>query len=383
VRPLLLTLVLAVSTATAQKPADDPGFAKLPGPVLRIADSARIDVKTAGLEAPFTLFPGPKGSVLVYWQWGNVTAFDSLGRRIWGKQSKRGERDIAEISQVGWRGNEMWVSDAAFSQIALLDQYGNVTKSIELPSWVRPSFSQRKTFPVFESMRVYSLYEDGTMLVIPRSPVKITGATSYEENSNYLLKINEDGIIQRMVAKFPSNMMSGKRADGEKFRIQNPLNQSISRVSADGMRAMLISVDTSDAKFDTVVVRAVNERGDTVFTQKFGYPAQHLTETQMDSVGRSQWGGDSEYREPRQKLLGHRGPAIASVAYDIDKSLWITLRGNASSRSVVGIDAAGKFIGKLQLPAKRTVRAANLGRLWIGDARNDSRGDLVRYRLAR
>lgn len=382
-RPLSLTLLLAASAALAQTPVADPGFSRLPGPVLRVADSVRIDVKAAGLEAPFTLFPGPKGSVLVYWQWGNVTAFDSLGRRIWGKQSKRGERDIAEISQVGWRGDEMWVSDAGFSQIALLDQYGNVTRSIELPSWVRPSFSQRKTFPVFEGMRVVSRYDDGTMLVVPRSAMKITGATSYDENSTYLLKINEDGIIQRTIARFPSNMMSGKRPNGESFRMQNPLNQSIFRVSPDGMRAMLVSVDTSNAKLDTVVVRALNERGDTVFTQKFTYPAWHLTETQMDSVGRMQWGTDTEYRELRLKLLGRRGPAVTSIAMDIDKSLWITMRGNASSRSVVGIDASGKFIGKFQLPAKRVVRAANLGKIWIGDFRSDARADLVRYRLVK
>jgi hypothetical protein len=29
------------------------------------------------------------------------------------------------------------------------------------------------------------------------------------------------------------------------------------------------------------------------------------------------------------------------------------------------------------------VKAANMGQLWIGDVRNDQRGDLVRYRVVR
>jgi hypothetical protein len=50
---------------------------------------------------------------------------------------------------------------------------------------------------------------------------------------------------------------------------------------------------------------------------------------------------------------------------------------------VVGIDAAGKFIGKFELPARRVVKAANMGRVWVGEARGDQTGDLVRYRITR
>lgn len=383
-RFFLPALLIAGSAAIAQKPIDDPAFVRLPGPALKIADSLRIDVKQAKLETPLTLFPGPKGGLVVYSQWSTVTAFDSLGRRIWGSEKpERGSRDIAEISAFGWRGNQMWVSDAAFSQIALLDQYGNVEKSIELPSWVRPSFSNRKSFPVFEQMRVLALYDDGTMLVVPRGEMKVTGATTYDEKSAYILKINEDGIIQRTVAKLPSSTMWGKTDKGENFRFQNPLNQWFYRVSFDGMRTVVMSVDTSNAKVDTVIVRALNEKGDTVYTQKFAYPAQRFTETQIDSIGRGQWGNDTEYRERRTKLLPRRVPAVVGTTLDVDKTFWISLRGNGSMRSVVGIDPTGKFVGKFQLPHRRVVRAANMGKLWIGEFRSDMRGDLVRYRLVK
>ena len=380
-KKLSFALLLVASSATAQR-ASDPGFARLPGPTLRIADSLRIDTRAAKLENPLTVFPGPKGGLIVYSQWRAVTAFDSLGRRIWSKGDERSSerREVAEVTAFGWRGNEMWVSDAAWSQIALLDQYGNVTKSLELPSWVRPTFSNRKAFPVFESMSVLSLYDDGHMLVMPRGDNLSAAAKDFDENARYLVRINEDGIIQRTVAKFPSSSVLAKDSEGQ-FRYQNPLNQWLFRAAPDGKRVIVVGVDTLAPRTDTVVVRALGEKGDTVFVKKFAYPALSFSETQIDSVGRSMWGNDTDYRERRTKLLPRRAPTVVSVAMDADKSVWLTLRGNATSRSVVGIDAAGNFIGKFELPARRVVKAANLGRVWIGEANNSVRGDLVRYRL--
>jgi hypothetical protein len=72
---------------------------------------------------------------------------------------------------------------------------------------------------------------------------------------------------------------------------------------------------------------------------------------------------------------------VQEFVMDIDKSVWLTLRGNGSTRPVVGFDAAGKPIGKFLLPHRRVVRAANLGGLWIGEFRYEQRGDLVRYRM--
>jgi hypothetical protein len=390
VKNLFIAFLLAASTASAQRLTPDPEFARLPGPALRIADSLKIDVQKLKIEPPLYLYPAPKGGLILYAQWRSVWSFDSLGRRLWSKshswsdEDKKDRRDrseVGEVTAVGWDEKGMWVSDAAWQQVALLDQYGNVTKSLELPSWVRPTFSNRKSFPVFESMRIFSRYPDGSMLVSPRGSMSITGATSYDPNSMYLLRINEDGIIQRTVAKYPSATVRAKDDQGREFNFTNPLHQSWSMVSPDGMRTVLISVDTSAAKADTVVLRALNDRGDTVWTQKFAYAAQHYNETQADSIARARWGNDTEYRERRLKLLPRRAIVVAASALDIDRSVWLTLRGSGSTRPVVGFDASGKPLGKFLLPARRAVRAANMGALWIAEMRSDQRGDLVRYRM--
>ncbi len=384
----LLAAVTATAPAAAQRLVPDPAFAKLPGPSLRIADSTRVDLQTNKLEPPLNVIPGPKGGVVVYAQWRSVTSFDSAGKRLWSKGQDRNNpddrREVGEITAFGWDAKEMWVSDAQWGQIALLDQYGNVTKSLELPSWVRPSFSNRKSFPVFESMRVLGRYPDGDMLVHPRNSMSITGATGYDQDATYLLRIDENGIIQRTVAKFPSNILRRKDDKGQEFSFSNPHNQWLYRVSPDGMRVVVVNVDTSAAKTDTVVVRALNDKGETLWTQKFGYPAIAYSDTQVDSISRAWWGNyDTEGRERRAKHVPRRGITVQQFVMDPDKSVWITLRGNGSTRPVVGIDAAGKPIGKLLLPARRMVRAANFGALYVGEVRAEQRGELVRYRVVK
>jgi hypothetical protein len=389
VKKLSIALLFAISAAQAQRLVPDPAFARLPGPALRVTDSLKIDVQGLKIEPPLYLFPGPKKSLILYAQWRSVWSFDSLGKRLWSKTHSWGDNDktdrrdrseIGEVSAVGWDASGTWVADGAWRQIALLDEYGNVSKSIEQPSWVRPTFANRRSFPVFEEMRIYARYPDGSFLVIPRNSMEITGATTYDKDANYLLKVNEDGIIQRTIAKFPSSTIRRKEGDRE-FTFSNPLNQSAVRVSPDGQRAVVFSVDTSAAKSDTVVLRALNDRGDTVWTQKFAYPTLAYSDTQLDSVARARWGNDTEYRERRMKYMPRRATAVVEFIMDADKSVWVTLRGNGSTRPVVGFDAAGKPIGKLLLPNRRVVRAANMGDLWIAELRFDQRGDLVRYRL--
>jgi hypothetical protein len=389
VKNLSIALLLTASAASAQRLVPDPAFARLPGPTLRIADSLKIDLQKLKIEPALYPFPAPNGGLILYAQWSSVWGFDSLGKRQWSKgwsnndndRNRKDRPEVGEVTAVGWDANGTWVSDAAWSQIALLDQYGNVAKSIELPDWVRPSFSNRKTFPVFEAMRVYARYPDGSMLVIPRGSMSIAGTTSYDPDMNYLLKISEDGIIQRTIAKFPSNVLRRKTADGKEFTFQNPLNQSAVRVAFDGSRTVVFSVDTTNAKADTIVLRALNDRGDTVWTQKVAYPTLLYTDTQIDSIARSRWGNDTEYRERRMKFMPRRAAAVQEFVMDVDKSVWLTLRGNGSTRSVIGFDASGKPIGKFLLPHRRVVRAANMGALWIGEYRYEQRGDLVRYRM--
>lgn len=378
--PLLLAVAAsaAASQSTPRAAAKGGPAATLVGPRLQVRDSLVIDATKAKLESPISVAIGPAGRLIAHMQYGRVmAAFDSAGRRLWMQQRQR--RDVGEMTAIGWKGSDMWISDASYSQIAVMDSYGNVQKSLELPSWVRPSFSNRKAFPVFESMRVFAIYEDGSMLVVPRSPMSLVSTPSFDRNSTYIFRINEEGIIQKMLARFPATSIRIKNAEGGEITADNAVRGHF-RIASDGSRIVVVTTDTASATHDTIRVAAINERGDTVYRQKFAQPARFYGDTEIDSIARTRYGNEPEYRERHAKGMTRRAPAVNFITLDYDKSVWITLRQNGATQTIVGIDAAGKAIGSLQLPATTVVRAADRGRLWVGDTRSGRR-NLVRYSL--
>jgi hypothetical protein len=381
-RPLAL-LTFAAGLAGAQTGrGNDAEFTRLPGPVLRIRDSVSIDVKAAKLDPPYSLFALPRGRVLVAGSYmAPIAGFDSMGRRIWTK-TPRGGSEIADVVATGWVGNQVWLADRVFQQVALIDEYGNVTKSLELPDFVRPTFSNRKNFPVFGSLNVLALYPDNSMLVSPRRPKELTTTSGYDNNSLYILRVSEDGIIQRQLAKVPAQTISIMMR-GEKRTIDNPIYRQQYRVSGDGTLIVTVAIDTTSPKRDSITVRGINDRGDTVYTQRFGYPALRYTETQIDSVLRSRFGSSLETRDSVSRLLPRRMSAVTDFLMDVDGSVWLMMRPNGGSRSLVGIDRAGRFIGKFQIDMKRSIKAADRGRLWVGDYRDMDRRPIVRYTLAK
>jgi hypothetical protein len=385
VRSLVIALCLIGSAAAAQKPAGPPkrpNLPELPGPKLRITDSLVMDGAKWKFEQQLNVNPGPNGRIIVHVGWTTLAAFDSMGRRLWSKEKTR-DRDVGEVTAVGWRGNEMWISDASFSQIALFDQFGNVTKSLELPSWVRPTFSNRKTFPVFESMRVFAMLPNDEMIVMPRNRMGLVNTPGYDEKSNYIVKVNGDGIIQRTIAKVGNNMLEVAATGKEGRRFQSSYRTWGSRVSPDGMRTVVVRVDTIAPKSDTVIVTGLDDKGDTVYVRKFGYPAHRWSDTQIDSVGRVRYSWSSEQREQFVKSFPRRVPSFIDMTMDYDKSVWITLRQSGGIAPIIGIDPTGKVIGSLTLPMTLAIKAADRGRLWVSDTRLASKHDLVRYTLGR
>jgi hypothetical protein len=410
VRILTLACCLAVSAADvsqAQKPAVTPPkpaparrrtdanaqTAAIPGlpPRLKLTEGLVIDGKKERFEHDIAVDLGPNGQTVVRSGWYLIKAYDSTGKYLWTLDRGR-DAEIADVTALGWRGSDLWVSDSRFSQIALVDK-GTVTKSLELPTWVRPAWSNRKSFPVFGSMDVYALYADGSMLVVPGRAHSVVGMIGYDSTMLYVLRVTENGIIDRPIAKIASRDYAMRDAyskfprDGSGV-IPNAWRLSGDywprfRVSPDGMRTVTVFVDTSSATVDTVVVTAVNEKGAPVFVRKFGFPRISYTEKQIDSLAMHQYGGSTaEYRARRARTFPRVLPTVREVTLGRDYSVWVTLRDTDGARPIVGIDGAGQFVGTIYVPRTFWLRAADRNGLWIIDFRPMLR-DVVRYTTAK
>jgi hypothetical protein len=408
-RPLSIAFCLAVSSAVvgAQKPAVAPPkpvappkradanaqTAAIPGlpQRLRLIEGPAIDGKKEKFEGDLSVNVGPSGQVVVRSRWDMLKAYDSTGRRLWTLDIGR-EGEVGDVAALGWRGSQVWISDRRFSQIALIEN-GIVTKSLELPTWVRPTWTNRKSFPVFGLVEVYALLGDGSMMVVPSRPHALVGTVGYDSTKQYVLHVTENGIIDRTVTKLPSFDVARRAAMARAFANQSDNRPSIwplpaeywprLRVSPDGMRTVTVTVDTTHAVSDTIVVAAVNEKGGPVYVRKFGFPRKTYTQSEIDSIALARFPKSSAAdRAKRAKSLTRSLASVRDVTLGRDYSVWITMREIDGAKAVVGIDAAGQFAGTIYLPRTFWLKGADRNALWIIDYRPILR-DVVRYTAAK
>ena len=367
--------------------------AAIPGlpPRLRLIEGPAIDGKKEKLEGELSVNLGPAGQQLVRSHFDMLKAYDSTGRRLWSLDIGR-EGEVGDVAALGWRGSQVWISDRRFYQIALIEN-GAVTKSLELPTWVRPTWTNRKSFPVFGSLEVYALMGDGSMIVVPRRPHSIVGTVGYDSTMQYVVHVTENGIIDRPITKLASYDLAFRAAMARAYSDRGDERPSKwpqpaeywprLRVSPDGMRTVTVTVDTTHAGADTIVVAAVNEKGGPVYVRKFGFPRVSYTESEIDSIALARFPRSSAFdRANRAKALTRSQASVRDVTLGRDYSVWVTMREIDGAKAVVGIDAAGQFVGTIYLPRTFWLKAADRSTLWIVDYR-PTFADVVRYTAAK
>jgi hypothetical protein len=409
-RPLLIAFCFALSASAAvaaqkqpvgpPKPVTPPKradanaqTAAIPGlpPRLRLIEGPAINGKKEKLEGDLTVNLGPSGQQVIRSGYDMLKAFDSTGRRLWSLDIGR-QGEVGDVAAIGWRGSQVWVSDRRFSQIALLEN-GVVTRSLELPTWVRPTWTNRKSFPVFGSLDVYALMNDGSMIVVPQRPHAIVGTVGYDTTMQYVVHVTENGIIDRPITKLASydfvlraamRRAYSDRTDDKPGRWPLPAEYwPRLRVSPDGMRTVTVTVDTTHAGSDTIVVAALNEKGGPVYVRKFGFQRKTYTETEIDSIALARFPRLSPVdRANRAKYMTRSLASVRDVTLGHDYSVWITMREVDGAKAVVGIDPGGQFVGTIYLPRTFWLKAADRNTLWIVDYRTTFR-DVVRYTTAK
>jgi hypothetical protein len=408
VRQLRIALGL-VATATlslhAQKPAPAakssgpplleanvavPAMPGLPTPRLKLTPGLLIDGRREQIDKALRVNLGPAGQMVIEVGPRMLRGYDSTGRRRWA-MNMRQEDEVGTVDAIGWRGSEMWVSDSRYGQVALVDR-GAVTKSIEMPTWIRPRFNDRNAFPVFGRADVRALFSDGSMLVIPSHAHSVVGGAGYDSTMRYLLRVNEDGVIDGVVARFPSldaaQMAAWMTSARTHLDVPNrwlfqPDFWPRLRVSFDGARVVTVSTDTTGASADSIVVAMVNDRGQPMWTRKFGFARRAFSQHETDSIAKLRFSrGEVEARARQIRGIQRKLPSVHDVVIGRDYSVWISLRDENSVRPIVGFDAAGQPIGTAYVPNTFVVKAADRGVVWIVDDRWTAK-TIVRYAVSR
>jgi hypothetical protein len=412
-RLLSVGLMIAVSSAVAQTPQISPkkppaparpapprrieaniptlGITMLPGPRLKLKEGPAVDGVRERLDRLDAVNLGPNGQMAVRINYNTIGVFDSIGRRLWRIELGRGG-DLGNFGALGWRGSEMWISDRRFAQIALMDR-GTVAKSLEIPTWIRPAWNNRKTLPVFGQADILGLFADGSMVLIPYNPHSLMGeATEYDSTMVYVVRTTEAGLVQNIITKYHSFDFIDR---GARIRAYRGDSGAIApriaakeywprlRISSDGARIVTVTVDTTHPAIDTIVVEARNDRGVQVFTRKFGFPRKEFSEAQIDSIAAVRYSRSSPAdRAMLAKGIPRNLPSVRDVVLGRDYSVWVAFRSTNSAEPIVGLDGTGQPIGTTYVPETFQLKAADRGILWIADYRISLK-DIVRYTMAK
>src|SRR4029078_13429442 len=210
--------------------------AKAP-PALGIVEELRVTLPDARAQRGSAVSVGAEGRMIAVPRWGgDMVAFDSTGKQLPYKQTIGGPThpEIASAERFGWFGKTMWVWDPPSSQIALVDEQLKVTKSLEIPTWIRPTWADRRKYPVFGRMHPLDLYPDGSWLVGPTNPKSLVDTPDYDKTKTYIVRVTESGSIQRTIAKVPWLPNAPRGVPAEKGKQVSPRNFAFWNANSDG-----------------------------------------------------------------------------------------------------------------------------------------------------
>jgi hypothetical protein len=390
--PVLLVAAITAATPPASVAGAQPGPRRL-----SLAPDLRLDAHKLGITRGGMFGVGPAAQVISGQGYGvnEIKGFDSAGAPLpWKIVTGRGEDvDISYPTRVGWVSSSgaMWFNDVGYRQVALVDRAGKVTRSIEFPSWVHPSWSERRKYPVFGYVDTYAVYADESMLVLPSRPRSLIDTPGFDRTATHLLRASWSGSIQRTVATFPANegriTLAGK---GCNHTVSIPFAARTEwSASTDGMRISIVQPGVTGPDSGTFRLIALNDRGDTTFARRYPQPAVRMTPESVTEFLSHIGGCGSipvdDIRAQALRQVPEFRSYVTGVATGRDHSAWVMMRAvsdTAVQRSALIIDARGELVGEVPLPINQTVIGVDRDHLWaleLGKGR--ALEAIVRYKV--
>lgn len=150
-------------------------------------------------------------------------------------------------------------------------------------------------------------------------------------------------------------------------------------VSSNGQRVLFASADQSQRE-GTFQLTVLELDGDTIFHRSYPFAGEPITPTEVDSAVAAMTSVDRFREVARQRIPAVHAP-IESVVLALDGTVWVTLRGTATGREVLVLDAEGEPVALVPLPARTRVQEASRTHVYVTET--DSLGliSVARYRI--
>jgi hypothetical protein len=322
--------------------------------------------------------------------YGDAIAFDSTGKRqAWHVRfGGGGDAEVGFVTAWGWAGDSLWVADNGYRQLALIGGDGKIARSIGFPTWVLPTWHDRRQYPLFARMNWYAMYGDGTLLVEPYQVRRLFDTPGYDPDQKLLVRIDRDGRILRTVARAPAMEGQLLLRSGTERKTWNVPNypRSYWKTSTDGERVVLVAPIPSDSGAFRVTM--VSSLGDTLFSRRYAIDAARVSRAAIDSFlttvkafGRY---NAQQVRDTITKLIPPFRSPVAAVLVGVDHSVWVSIRRPKSEPQEAEwmvMDERGDVVGTTMLRRMFKMTAVSVDHLWsVETDRVRQNSAIVRYR---
>lgn len=341
-------------------------------PRWRIARTAQAGAGDGpgALTAVGGLTVGRDGSLYVSQpQDGVVRVYDARGRfaRAFGK-SGEGPGEFRRPSQLGWRGDTLWVTDAGQTRISLFRADGTFLRSI---AFVResPLTDGKPNIPG-------ALLADGSVLGWWQAPLRTLSEPG--PVSQPLVRFTQGGEPLGLVGRLQrrNEFMALRRQTGVTFLAQPFSDSPLWAPSPDGSGVVIVTrAAATSAGRATFAVRRVDPAGRTVFSRTYPYTPRPLEGDAVSAAVDAELARLASARlatppASLRRMIGaeiyrpkFRTP-VTGVLVGRDGTVWLRREEGGSVVRWDVLDAAGRPAGTLNLPAKLDVRYADRTQLW-------------------
>lgn len=342
-RTILLSICVA-SIASAQRgtPA-----AKIPDPSpLHFTDSVFLDAATHNFGQTGIAALNARGQLLVSLGYDELKVFGPTGKQVWSIRLWQ-DAEIRRISSMGWRDGHAWIADVVRKEIVVFNEWGRVSSSTDLPTMIRPTFSNRRTSPAFVGLRSIAWTGDGSFVGVPYGAVVKGLASEYDTSKVAVLRTDHDGIIL------------SKQASLDKGSTDHPMMYDL---SADGSRVAVVRLSEFAGPAFELAVLLIGSKSDTLVAKRFAIPVVLSRKADSGNVLRSK----AAY------------PPLTGLLFGADNSVWISFRETVGTIQVRGFTPLGAPLGITSIAVGDELLAADATSLWVMRPRGARRG-LTRY----
>lgn len=309
-----------------------------------------------------------------------IRVFSASGRRL-RKIGRRGggPGEFEALTSMGWRGDTLFVSDERQRRITLFSAAGRVAGTRRVEATL-PGPPPAPVAPV-------ALLANGTTLgLLAPSPTALaTGAIPRLP----LVRVDGARAVPLAFLDWRDNKVALIALDGGQAFFSRPVSgESLWAVAPSGDALYVVDRPVPrGAGTSSFRVTRLRPNGDTVYTRTYEHRPVPLTRAQRDSLTgavtralrRAQPGDEAVRRAMR---LPEYQPPVTKVVAGRDGTVW--LRREGIGRQAVEwtvLDASGRILASLRLPAGLQVYQADRGHVWGVMPDEMDVPQILRYRI--